>query len=134
MSADLNSICSIICTVKIWKSSKKERRSDNCALLKKLKNIQTQISSLSFILQKNKKVEFGFCHSGHSLQFSAKSAERNGCRPLWAKMGQLALSKGPAKIGICYHVQRANILSKGFINLILACPEYSNMYIMYMCV
>jgi hypothetical protein len=88
--------------------------------------MQTQISWLSFILQRNKKVDFCFCHSGHSLQFSAKSAERNGCRPLWVKMGQLALSKGPAKIGIRYHVQRANIPSKGFINLILACPEYSN--------
>ncbi len=32
-----------------------------------------------------------------------------------AVMGQLALSKGPTRIGIRYHGQRADIPSKGFL-------------------
>jgi hypothetical protein len=31
-------------------------------------------------------------------------------------MGQLALSKGPARMGIRYHGQRANIPSRGFFH------------------
>jgi hypothetical protein len=31
------------------------------------------------------------------------------------EMGQLALSKGPARMWIRYHGQRDNILSKGFL-------------------
>jgi hypothetical protein len=30
-----------------------------------------------------------------------------------SQMGQLDLTKGPAKMGICYHVERAVIPSKG---------------------
>ncbi len=51
ISTDLNSLCSILYTVKFGNPG----RSNNHASLKKLKNIQTRLSSLSFILQRNKK-------------------------------------------------------------------------------
>jgi hypothetical protein len=47
-------------------------------------------------------------------------------------MGQLALSRGLASMGICYDGQGADIISKGFFHTINTCPKH--FYNMYLCV